>query len=680
MPLKDCLNGLIRFKTLLRSVFMNINELRPSSSFNICNVANIAEQNLHPTTIDSRVSLLKDYSIAIEYSPLKGLSATVKYVKGDTFADLPIVGHLDGLNLNEMQKVIRYLEKCYWLPKRNMEGCCIAVEVRPAVIGGAHGKIPFQEGLALGSIVKGEIIRKLKKYADVVSERDNLEEQLNNLFQRTAELTTKKDDIPKRFKDADIQKDLIAAVDVELKIVKEHRKAILTQLKTLTIDRMEEIPVFTHFSSGLTSPIDMNSSPVVVQPRGFDSLHFASQYINIEEEMTDIQDKLNQASSSGSFSANVSGGGWFVKASASFSTSWAKSTADRISTIKHSKKAEGVLVINAMVTTRNVRCFSKIEYDKERLEHILHVMRECSEAEAKEMGISFEEVQSDPNSKKPAKTEKVIYMLTEAVLGGSYTALVTFLNTEEMNRRLEKHAKEQSQATSGSVSVSYFGMGGGASYSAASASAAQTERDLLESVNRTRVEIEIISQGAIPTFARDVIEREVLKQLDLNPAKFEISQQDIADSKKLIGPSTNEEKNIVMEQRRMKMANAQIAVMNTCRGLTAEKQKISLHTSNGVMDAYENFAEQMVSDENCGVPVGFYYDRLSEKDIEDKLAKIRLQEEAEKRKQAEQEASEKKKQAAIKDAGAAGSSGSSKESTQAAAASASKASEKTGEQ
>jgi hypothetical protein len=205
---------------------------------------------------------------------------------------------------------------------------------------------------------------------------------------------------------------------------------------------------------------------------------------------------------------------------------------------------------------------------------------------------------------------KEIYVLTETLIGGSFTAFVTFLDENKFKEERKKHAHEDSSTTSANARGWFFTRIDG-DYSQSSQEASQTEDDIARAVTKTRVNIEIVSQGVVPKFTREVIEHEILKHLDLNPSKFEISQRDESDVKTLI-TGTHQERAEAALRQQIKMANAQVAVVNTYRGLISTKDKQHIHTPHSAMEAYDNFAAQMTTDQGCGVPIGFNYQVLDE--------------------------------------------------------------------
>lgn len=220
---------------------------------------------------------------------------------------------------------------------------------------------------------------------------------------------------------------------------------------------------------------------------------------------------------------------------------------------------------------------------------------------------------------------KSIYILTEAVLGGSFTALVTF--HEGSNEGISRTVDSSNTGLSGGFALDALTPGGvtiGGGISGAKENKEIDEKKQLDSVRETKIDIEFISQGALPTFARDVVQQEILKHLNLNPSSYAISAKDSLEAEKLV--QQTQEGDLARARYQMKMQNAQVAIMNAFDGLKEDqeqqKEQQNVHTMDSVMQAYESFASKITEDQECGVPVGFYYDILTQSDIEDLIQKL----------------------------------------------------------
>ncbi len=571
--------------------------------------------------------LLKYKRIEVWLHPTKGFSARVHHLASSgesvrTEKKLPLVGLHPLLSKErDFHHLLSYFIDTHLILEKGVNGMNNRIVVHHSAKGGVKAALPFQPGLAMGSIVRGTIIDKMEKYANAMAKKEAFEEQLRGSEQRIEALETKISSRIEQKKLDPLPSQKITSFG-NIKLDQQFHPDILVNLwykeiialsqfiskigEELEKNTNEALPVFEGFQQGIVSPIDMGASPIEIQPRSFDSLTFNSQYINKEEKNSEVHNRITESASTSSYSAS---GGWGIW-TAGVNHARAEAVARRVANIQKESSVEGVLVINAVATTRHVRCFKEIKYDMKKLRQIFTVMEEANAHELERYGITVPDAQ-DPSSKDK---EKVIYLLTEAVLGGSFTALVTFLDSSKMRRDMVDQQTQKSQSTSVSAGGGFWSIRARAQYANASASASKEEDDVLRSIAQTRVRIEFISQGALPTFERNVIEREVFKHLDLNPSKFELSQQDSADAEQMI-KAEGKAKEIAMVKSTMKLQNAQVAFLNTYRGLTSEKEKANLHTMESVMGAYENFAEQMTQDKECGVPMGFYYQVLTQSEI-----------------------------------------------------------------
>src|SRR5436190_1805791 len=84
-------------------------------------------------------------------------------------------------------------------------------------------------------------------------------------------------------------KTLIEYWNKEKDTLTNHIEALGKKLIGITV---QEHPIFESFHQALESPIDMAKSKVEVQPRGFDSFHYNSQYISMKQSLNEIHEKI----------------------------------------------------------------------------------------------------------------------------------------------------------------------------------------------------------------------------------------------------------------------------------------------------------------------------------------------------------------------------------------------------
>lgn len=590
---------------------MNIVDFRISASKTLSeNKANMPASNKVAEAISlipfynvkSYTTLLKDKKIEVLYNSLNGFSAVISFLNPqgcilNQSAPLPLCELPKEIAAEwDLNKIKRFFDKTHLIPEKGVDGEYDRVAVRLSANGGGKGQIPFQPGLALGSVVRGDTLIKMEQYADAIGERDTIIGQIESAEKRILALEAK----IKAQKESKSGSTLIKCWNNEIAAINKLIENLVSQLD----EKPMEIPNFGKFHQAVESPFDLEKSTMKVQTRGFDSLNYSSQYIDMKKDSSTIQDSVKHASSAGNVSA--SGGVWIFKANASYA--WSEATSERLAEINREGHAEGVLMINAIMTTRHVRCFTEIQYNKEKLEMILDVMnnQEAGKEDLNRCGIAVRE-----------DGKKEIYVLSEAVLGGSFTALVTFLKEEKADRSLKKQVKESSKEAGAGVSaqgnLKGISLGGSIGGSYSNQKGDQSESDLLNNLASTRVTIEFSALGAMPMLSREIIEQEILKQLDLNPSKFELSQKEEAEVEAIYKEEKDaNEMSVISLKRERKLQNAQLAVVNTYRGLTAMKEKQNIHTLQSVMSAYDNFALKMTEDSDCGIPIGFNYQVLSQ--------------------------------------------------------------------
>lgn len=451
-----------------------------------------------------------------------------------------------------------------------------------------NAKIPFQPGLALGSIVRGDIIDKMIKYGDVLSTTEAVEKEIRGLEQSITVLNSKISSLQakKGRKRSDTTNTaLLNLYKANLKLLQEKLEKLPGKIEEISGNMIGCLPSFTNITTGLTTPINFDLSEVVTSPRGFDSISYNSQYINMKESDERITDKMDQSSTSMSASTNSSGFSGFG-GSGSFSCA----VMDRVAAIKNQGHASSVLVINAFVTTRNVRFIKNKKYDIENLKGILKIMSDSSSKEKlNKYGITTEE--------GAGKDKKSIYLLTEAVLGGSFSAIVTYLNEDSSSRDVRDSARHASVQTE--ASYGYW-----LSTSATSQRSKESHDDYIKSLGNMNVTVEFIAQGAIPQLARDTVVRETLKHQGQTLRQY--------------ASSGSEGKDMSIQERQMELQKANYeAINNTNRKTAIDKEEISIHSVNSVLKAYDDFCGEITVDDSCGVPVGFNYEILTEEKIKE---------------------------------------------------------------
>lgn len=569
----------------------------------------LAEQ----TYLGCYTDLLKSKNIEVWFDSKRGLSARIHQItsngKMTINEGLPLVGLPREISqLTDTDKLQAFFRLTHLLPEKGIEGICNRVSVHISGKGGVKSAIPFQPGLALGTIVRMENLLEMEKYAETMAEIQSLEDQIRSTEDniKVSEAKLEGRSLQLKSDAAKIAQDPLCKL-YQTQIVAYQNYIGDISVKIVEIQKLiQTIPHFSGFKQGVVSPIDINSSKFETQSRGFDTLKFSSEYIKMDKENSEIHSKMSESTSAMSSSIGASGWGMSVNANYSRSDALAKKLVD----IKKSNNSDGVLVVNATVTTRNVRCISDIRFNKDKLRQILDAMKKNNEEELKMYGISTLP-SKDANSPKI----NVIYILTEAVMGGSFNAVVTFLKSEDMKRNINDESSSHNSAGGGSVSGGVWGITAKAALSVASGNATKSENDVLNSIAQTKVKIEFISEGAVPTFARQAVETEIFKHLDLNPSKFELTKKDEEEIAKSV-TAKGEEAQIAVMKQQAKMENNQLAILNTTRGLTSVKDKQTIHTMESIMEAYDDFTAKITTDKECGVPVGFYYQVLTQEEIQ----------------------------------------------------------------
>lgn len=450
-------------------------------------------------------------------------------------------------------------------------------------------KIPFQPGLALGSIVRGDVIQQMEEYGQMMTQIENTQKEMRDLEQGAKILDSKIKTIQEKKQKGPLDGTLVELFKAQQTALQEQIKQLPEKLKKVA---MAQLPSFMSLSTSLESPINFDETEVATDNRGFDSIQFSSQYIDMNESSQAIQDRMNQSSSASSVSLN----GSYLLSSANVSHSWSSGAMNRIGEIKNQGYASKVLFINALVTTRHVRFFKKRTFDPQKLQAILDTMRSTNDPNAlNSKGITV------------MNKTKQVYLLTEAVMGGSFSAIVTYLKEDTSNRDTKDRAKASSSTTSvgAKVNMGVWSVGGSVGDSRQKGS--ESHQDNTHNLGNTNIAIEFIAQGTIPKFAKENVVREIFKQQNQNLRKYE----------SVSGEKTDQS----VQVRQTELQQAMYTNLNSLPSITVQKDEVPLNSTQSVLKAYDDFCQEIVDDASCGIPIGFNYTQLTEQQIEALLGK-----------------------------------------------------------
>lgn len=552
--------------------------------------------------LGAKKALIGDQEFRVYFNMSGKICATIH--SGDkSINNLPVEGvPTELLVMRNAALLTRFFTLVKLQPKKNVNGTYRCLKVHVPGPGGVKAKIPFQPGLAIGSIVPYETIRQLDQYATAAAKMESIEQQIQAIRDGIVGINAK-------LEAYQADEEALGAVDgapglVEImQPILEAQKGAFIKQGQLLAEKVREAteelgavdPIFPKFRSGLKLPLDLDRTTMGIDPRGFDSITFSSRLIDVEESEERIRDKLNESSSSSQVSGEVSGG-WFVKVKAGFSHSWSKAAMDRVASIRRQGTASKILLVNAMVTSRNVRYLKNKHFDLKELQALLEVMRAGSPETKRAHGISTVDGQ------------QVVYYLSEAVMGGSFTAIVTYLKKSEQNRDLEEHTNTSSSATEANAGGSFLGIGGSLSGSNAQESTESTSDDHLKSADSLNINIDFICQGAIPQLARDTVVREVMKYQDQNFQTHESNGSEGSGKSRV--------------ERQAELQEAMYKAANAIAKTQVDQSELSVHTPGSVSKAYDDFCGEITGDNKSGVPIGFNYSTLTEREILQRIGEL----------------------------------------------------------
>jgi len=547
--------------------------------------------------VHSRKSLCGDQEILIHYSPQKGLFGSICMPESGRACNvnlLPVYGVPEKLLRSGQISLFRkFFELVHFTFQKAQDGNYLALNTHVSGKGGMKPKIPFQPGLSLGSIVRGDVIEKMEVFGETSAKVEHVQKQLRDLEQGVESLRGKIRSIEQRMKKGEKEEQKSEdSVNQALKEVYESQiKACEDQIKKMPAvlravhQKPLELPFFTEITTSVETPIDFNTTLVATDSRGFDSTHYVSEYIDLTQSEEHIQDRMNERSSA----SQVSGSLGFSFFKASVSHSWSSAAMSRVADIKREGHASKILLINALVTTRHVRYLKNVTFDPRKLKNILELMNGSDNPEELiKKGISIN-----------SRGEKLVYLLTEAVMGGSFSAIVSFLKEDRSKRNVDDSANHSSSSTSISGKASYGPWKGSLGGEHSRQKADETHADHLENQGNINVSIEYIAQGSIPQLTREKVMREALKYQDPNLRTYQSSGSEKESPSK----------------RQEELQKSMYLTANEIQKTTSHQEEISIHTPSTIMKAYDDFCSQMVIDSDSGIPIGFNYSILTQREI-----------------------------------------------------------------
>ncbi|MCC6127777.1 MAG: hypothetical protein IT584_01050, partial [Chlamydiae bacterium] len=188
------------------------------------------------------------------------------------------------LGAKSPERLRNYLKFCYPVVSKGVDGEDSAISLRPTLLGGTRIKIPFQPGLALGSIVKGDTVKKMVAYAEKMGLVEQYQMQIEEAEDRFNVLEAK----IQSYKDQGraSKKSGAALIAVWEKEKRNITEKMIPKLEEALEKISYDSDFFANFQAGLHSPIDMEKSQMEIQPRAFDSLSYNSQYISMSEDLS----------------------------------------------------------------------------------------------------------------------------------------------------------------------------------------------------------------------------------------------------------------------------------------------------------------------------------------------------------------------------------------------------------
>lgn len=596
-----------------------------SSSLRNLTFGSTTDSNLsQQTLVYSHKSSMQGKTFSVYYSPDKGLFGSVQTLEKRQ-DNLPLTGiPKQLLTSGNLDLFKRFFSQTHFIYSEDM-GEFPHIAVHLSCKGGMKPKIPFQPGLALGSIVKAKVVREMEVYAKNASDIDNFEKDIQTVESNIRALEQKIAAIHGKYPRKEREEEFEAQITLGDRALRDfyrrQSQRLREQLATIGDNLAQTEPVMLHtpgdFQSSLASPIDYERSYIATEPRSFDSVNYSSQYIDMQENIQHVRDQLDQSSSSSSMSLSVSAP--FFKASGSFSSS--QSAMDRVAQIQNSGTSSKVFVMNATLTTHHVRYFKRLRYDHEKLGQIFNIMHnytistatgEAKVQQAKnleDLGINIDPLNNE---------ELSIYILTEAVMGGSFTGIVNFMDKSRFERDVQNSRRDSSLGGSASAEGSYGFYSGGASVSHSQSKSHEERNDSLSSQSNLDVSINLIAQGAVPKLQRDAIARENTKHADQNLTNYQSS-----GSESVIERDAGAQQKATYDRQKQLQAGG-LAAANTTLSTVTKQESITILTPNSVMQAYDDYCDLMVDNDLSGVPVGFAYTKLTYVEIGKMLAANRI--------------------------------------------------------
>ncbi len=371
--------------------------------------------------------------------------------------------------------------------------------------GDVRNMIPFHPSLTLGGIVRRRTIEEMQAQArnpkrNPRALRAELKASQDNLREKNSEVKVQSDRVDQLVKakaseDEIINEDQIAlSLQAEARLECLNQQRILSELYKSHTDISSELPsVFQH---GLNTVIDLSlDESIKSQPRGSKEAYFVCDFIDLRTTDKEVVSSIKGSKAIG----NISASGSLYSCNIGGAARLDSSIGDRIVEMKETGGVEAVLIINAFVSTGYVKCIPTPSYKEDELKMIYQMMKTGSEKEHDDYGITT----LDKNG------EKAIYLITEEVMGGAFSALVTFSNSKIAAHNTAKHLENRNISAGVNGGVSIGPVKADFDISGQHGKEARSDEDKFRHSLSTKVNIEILSKGAIPTFSIEALQQKI---------------------------------------------------------------------------------------------------------------------------------------------------------------------------
>jgi len=468
--------------------------------------------------------------------------------------------------------------------------------------------MPHRPGYGLGSWIPKQVVDSMRKEAAIRVELMTLENIDAEARSVEREISIVADNAGP---DSVVSKEQAALMlgqirDTRREMMSKKLTTIQSWLGTMQGHSKSDSGAYTTFASGSVSPVDWSASTTDSSDRSFDSINIGVHYVRNERMDQDGSGESHAERVSRELKNNshtVMGRVTDVQREA------AKLAAEKTAVTATHHRVAGTLLISAFATHRQVKQFTKLKTDADKLwagwnyqnptDRIPNPLLEKE---------NFTNVLRAERARDPNAERNTVAMVSEMYLGSVIVGLVHFVQKEVTDATNKNNATVKTQSFHDEISDNVRQAQKMATHTGSTTIAIEEARKMakLGSSSGLDVQIDLVSIGYIPVMKQNSIHFAIDQFKNFDPALFAVPSivKDAATSTALAAIQSN-------------MASVIDATISALDKIQGNEDLIS---SKSLMDAFVDFSEKAQAGKAIGAPIGMNVHEFTKLDVIGSLA------------------------------------------------------------